>query len=225
VRGAVSEALGVDEGSHYRRVAASLRKDILNGVWRPDTRLKVRDLAAYYGVSPAPVRESLQQLQGEGLVVMEPHRGARVRPIDQPFIINVFDVREALESFLTERFATSASPHQIAALEEIQAQHDEAVQRDDFPAALVLNGRFHLLINGAARNPEALAVIDRHLSLTRALRLETGITQRRMQVVRQEHHILIECFRAGDGPRAHRVSAMHVRSSRDDLIERLNHRL
>ena len=221
----VTPAARHDERSQYRRIAGRLRSDILEGIWRPDTRLKVRDLAAHYGVSPAPVRESLQQLQGEGLVVIEPHRGARVRPIDEAFIINIFDVREALESFLTGRFATSASPHQIAALEELQAQHDEAVERDDFPAAFVLNGRFHLLINSAARNPEALAVIDRHLSLTRALRLDCGMTRRRMRTVQQEHHVLIECFRAADGARAHRVAALHVRSSRDDLIERLGGRL
>jgi DNA-binding GntR family transcriptional regulator len=213
------------ERSQYQRVAARLRTDILEGVWRPDARLKVRDLAAHYGVSPAPVRESLQQLQGEGLVLMEPHRGARVRMIDEALLVNIFDVREALESFLTEKFAASTSPHQIAALEQIQAQHDEAVEREDFPVAFVMNGRFHLLINSAARNPEALGVIDRHLSLTRALRMECGFVLSRMRAVQREHRILIECFKAGDAPGARRAAALHVRSSRDDLIERLGTRL
>ena len=46
----------------------------------------MRDLAAQYGVSTAPIREALQQFQGEGLVVKEPNRGARVRPIDEQLI-------------------------------------------------------------------------------------------------------------------------------------------
>jgi DNA-binding GntR family transcriptional regulator len=209
------------ERSQYQRVAARLRTDIIEGVWRPDARLKVRDLAAHYGVSPAPVRESLQQLQGEGLVLMEPHRGARVRMIDETLLVNIFDVREALESFLTEKFAATTSPHQIAALEQIQAQHDEAVEGEDYQAAFVLNVRFHLLINSAARNPEALAVIDRHLSLTRALRKECGFVLSRMRAVQREHRILIECFKAGDAQGARRTAALHVRSSRDDLLERL----
>src|SRR4051812_2768522 len=71
----------------YVRVANRLRPDIIPGPWRPDARLKIRELAAHYGVSPAPIRESLQQLQGEGLVVMEPNRGARVRPITEQLII------------------------------------------------------------------------------------------------------------------------------------------
>lgn len=207
--------------NQYRRVANRLRADIVAGIWRSDARLKVRALAAHYGVSPAPVRESLQQLQGEGLVVMEPNRGARVRRIDVELVINIFDVREALESFLTAKFAGSASPHQIAALEDLQAQHDAAVEAGDSATAFVLNGRFHLLINGAARNPEALSVIDRHLSLTRALRLECGFTQERMRTTQQEHKKLIDAIHHGDVWAAGRIAALHVRSSRDDLIERL----
>jgi len=207
--------------SQYRRVADQLRADIVEGRWRADARLKVRDLAAHYGVSPAPIRESLQQLQGEGLVVMEPNRGARVRKIDEQQIINIFDVREALESFLTAKFAGDASPHQIATLEALQAEHDAAVEQDDFVAAFPLNARFHRMINSSARNPEALAVIDRHLGLTRALRLEYGFTPSRMRTIQREHHMLLDAIRRGDAPAAGRIAALHVRSSRDDLVERL----
>jgi DNA-binding GntR family transcriptional regulator len=210
-----------DAATLYRRVADRLRADIIEGAWRPDARLKVQDLAAHYGVSPAPIRESLQQLQGEGLVLMEPNRGARVRPIDEQLLINVFDVREALESFLTARFADGASPHQIALLEATQAEHDEAVERRDFHAAFLLNARFHRFINSAARNPEALAVIDRHLGLTRALRVEHGFAPTRMQTIRREHHQLLDAIRRGDAASAGRIAALHVRSSRDDLIGHL----
>jgi DNA-binding GntR family transcriptional regulator len=206
---------------HYRRVADRLRIDIVEGLWRPNARLKVRDLAVHYGVSPAPIRESLQQLQGEGLVVMEPNRGARVRPIDEQLLINVFDVREALESFLTGRFAENASPHQLATLEGLQAEHDAAVEQGDFSAAFALNARFHRLINAAARNPEALSVIDRHLGLTRALRVEYGFTPARMRTIREEHHMLLDAIRRGDGAAARHIAGLHVRSSRDDLVERL----
>lgn len=207
--------------SQYRRVADQLRLDIVEGLWRADARLKVRDLAAHYGVSPAPIRESLQQLQGEGLVVMEPNRGARVRPVDEQLVINIFDVREALKSFLTAKFADNASPHQVATLDGLQAEHDAAVERNDFTSAFALNARFHRFINSAARNPEALGVIDRHLGLTRALRLEYGFTQARMETIRREHHLLLDAIRRGDAATAGRVAALHVRSSRDDLIERL----
>ncbi|MDX3805167.1 GntR family transcriptional regulator [Bosea thiooxidans] len=209
------------EFSQYQRVTGRLRAEIIEGVWRPDARLKVRDLAEHYGVSPAPVREALQVLQGEGLVVLEANRGARVRPIDEQVLINVFDVREALESFLAAKFALGASPHQIAMLKAIQTEHDAAMAREDASAALVLNRRFHDFINTAARNDEAVDVINRHIILTRALTLECGLTQARMTAITEEHHMLIAAFQRGDDALAHRIAASHVRSSRDDLVERL----
>jgi len=218
---------GLDAGiplqaaNQYQRVAGRLRADIIEGIWRPDSRLKVRDLAAHYGIGIAPVREALQLLQGEGLVVLEPNRGARVRPIDEHLLINIFDVREALESFLTARFAAAASPHQIAVLKGMQAEHDAATERDDHAAALALNARFHSFINSAVRNEEAVEVINRHLSLTRALRRECGVSPVRMRTVQQEHHLLLAAIERGDEEQARRIAAAHVRSSRDDLVERL----
>ena len=61
-------------------VYSKIREDIIEGNIPADSRLKIRDLAARYGVSTNPVREALQQLRGEGFVIITPNRGARVRP-------------------------------------------------------------------------------------------------------------------------------------------------
>ncbi len=203
------------------RLVDRLRTDIVEGFWRPDGRLKTRDLAAHYGVSTAPVREALQQLQGEGFVVLEVNRGARVRPIDEQLLIDIYDVREALESFLTAKFTAAVSPHQLSTLRAIQAEHDEVTDRGDGLGAAMLNRRFHQFINDSARNQEASEVINRRHALTRALLMEIGFSPTRMRAVQQEHHALIEAMSRGDEVAARRISALHVRSSRDDLVERL----
>ena len=213
------------ESTQYQRVVSRIRADILGGHWRADARLKVRDLAAQYGVSAAPIREGLQQLQGEGLVVMEPQRGARVRRVDEQLIVNIFDVREALESFLAARFAATASPHLVSMLDDVQAEHDAAIDALDYATAFEVNGRFHRMINGGARNPEAMDIIDRHLRLIRALRMECGFTAQRMRTIRAEHHRLIAAMRRNDAAGAALAAALHVRSSRDDLLSRLGPRL
>jgi DNA-binding GntR family transcriptional regulator len=203
------------------RVVDRLRSDIVEGLWRQDERLRSRDLAAHYGVSTAPIREALQQLQGEGLVVQELNRGARVRPIDEQLLIHVYDVREALESFLTARFTVTASPYQISTIRGMQAEHDAATEAEDCLAAIEVNRRFHKFINDAARNPEASEVINRRLSLTRAIGKECGYSLARTRAVREEHHALIEAIARGDEARAGRLAALHVRSSRDHLVEQL----
>jgi DNA-binding GntR family transcriptional regulator len=207
--------------TRYREVADRMRADILRGDLHPEMRLKLRELAARYGVSVAPIRESLQQLQGEGLVVMQPHRGASVRRIDEAMLINVLDVREAIESFLTMKFAMSVSPHQLAQLEALQGEHDALVQAGDFAAAQSVNARFHRLINAAARNQEALDILDRHLAMTRALRMECGFNPVRMRATQVEHRELLAALREHDAEAARRIAAWHIRSSRDDLLGRL----
>src|SRR5690606_19635884 len=111
------KAVGRDGGTHYARVAARMREDIAKGTLEPEQWLKIRVLSERYGASAAPIREAIQILQGEGLISVEHNRGARVRRIDAQGLIHIFDVREAIESFLTAAFADSASPHQISILE------------------------------------------------------------------------------------------------------------
>ena len=57
-----------------------IRRDIISGQLGANARLKVSELARRYASSTNPVREALQQLRGEGFVIIEPNRGARVRP-------------------------------------------------------------------------------------------------------------------------------------------------
>ena len=73
-------------------VQQRLRNDIVSGALPFGSRLIIEDLATRYGVSHMPIREALRVLHGEGLVVIEPNRGAHVRPIYAGFIEDVFDV-------------------------------------------------------------------------------------------------------------------------------------
>ncbi|MEA1911003.1 MAG: GntR family transcriptional regulator [Spirochaetota bacterium] len=73
----------------YSRVSDNLRMAIVSGEFDPGERLKMADLITRFGTSQMPIREALQQLQGEGLIKIIPHRGAQVITIDQLFIKNI----------------------------------------------------------------------------------------------------------------------------------------
>src|SRR3712207_6602251 len=91
VRNAVpdSREFSHDSGSSiYER----LRDDIIHGRVKANERLKVAELATRMGTSTNPVREALQQLRGEGFVIMTPNRGARVRPIDEDFVRDIAEI-------------------------------------------------------------------------------------------------------------------------------------
>ncbi|RYE61193.1 MAG: GntR family transcriptional regulator, partial [Oxalobacteraceae bacterium] len=98
-----------------------IREDIISGRLEPNERLKIADLATRYGTSTNPVREALQQLRGEDFVVMEPNRGARVRPIDEAFVRDIIEIEVLIEPALTRWFCSIATDADIADLETAQA--------------------------------------------------------------------------------------------------------
>ena len=76
-----------------------LRERIVAGEWPQGTVIVVASVARELGVSAIPVREAMKQLQAEGLVELEPHRGARVTVFDPKKIVEVMSIRGALEGY------------------------------------------------------------------------------------------------------------------------------
>ena len=134
-----------------------IRDDIVSGTLSFGSRLTLEQLASRYSAGHMPIREALRQLQGEGLVVLTPNRGARVRAVDVEFVRNIFDLRMAIAPMLARRAAERIQPEQIAAMEGIEREFEACVDARDFAGALVANRKFHSVINQAANNPEATA--------------------------------------------------------------------
>ena len=87
------------------RVSEELREAILSGEFGPGQRLRTASLAKRFGSSRTPVREALVQLEGEGLVDIEPRRGALVRPFASADLIDLYEVRVLLEPAAAARAA------------------------------------------------------------------------------------------------------------------------
>lgn len=197
-----------------------IREDIISGRLAPNQRLKVAELADRYRTSTNPVREALQQLRGEDFVVMEPNRGARVRPIDENFIRDIIEIEMLIEAALTRWFVTIVNDADIAELEAVQAQI-EALNFADPVAHGKLDTRFHQLIYDRHYNRHAADLWWKHREILRAIsrRIPTSLN-RRVGVIR-EHRELIECIRAQDADGAAAVVARHVEGSGRHIIEQM----
>ncbi len=202
----------------YQRVHEHLRAEIIAGRLASGTRLKIQDLATRYGLSHMPVREALQQLQGEGLVVMAPNRGATVRRMDARFVRNLFGIREALEGYLTRLAAGALAGEDIARLRGIQAELRAAHATRDIQAVVRLNRAFHRTIEAASGNDEAIRLLDLHSDLIGALRTRVGYRPGRVETVLAEHDALVEALAAGDAAAAGAIHDRHIRGARDDIV-------
>ncbi|MBK1793280.1 GntR family transcriptional regulator [Devosia sp. WQ 349] len=206
----------VSHSTIYQRI----RDDIVSGRLAPLARLKIGELAATYGTSTNPVREALQVLRGEGLVTIEPNRGARVVRIDEDFVRDICEIEMLIEPSLTRWFCTIASDPDIAELERIQDQI-EGLNFGDPEKHGQLDTQFHMVIYGRHYNRHAADLWWRHREILRSIARKFPTSLSRRQTVVREHRELIEAIRKQDAEKAAAIVAQHVEGSGRHIIEQM----
>jgi GntR family transcriptional regulator, carbon starvation induced regulator len=191
----------------------------MSGELLPGEKLPGEKLAARWGVSPTPLRESFQRLAGEGLVVIEPQRGARVAPIDAAAAIDVYELR-----ILLDPAALRSSMQAGARDPEYAAEVTEAHRRLESRHRTVMSAHdahrtFHLAL--VSRCPNSLLLQQVGQLLDRSQRyhvLSTGTARRGDPT--DEHRALMNAVVEGRVRAAVSVLTDHLRSTRDAIVDR-----
>ena len=202
-------------------IGLRIRDDIVAGDLQFGARITIDALATRYGVSHMPVREALRELQGEGLVVIEPNRGARVRTIDARFVENLFEIRTALEVMMVRRAAQRATAGDIAELRAIEDLLERHIGSADHAAVVAENRRFHQTINRIADNVDALPIVDKHWMLLAALWRNFGYGAARFAGVANDHRHLIAALEAHDQEAASLIMGAHATKAKLELLARI----
>lgn len=198
----------------YGRLQQLLREEILDGRIPAGSRLKVSDIIARFGTSTNPAREALQGLEGEGLVIITPNRGARVRLVNEDLMRNIFDIRSLLEPYIVRTFAEFATNEDIAAITAIQTLCQAAADAGDYPTFHIQNNRFHDYMTERHFNVEAVRIIKMHSAWVRALSAKHPLPPAHMKRSSSEHWQIIEAIRNGDSDEAGRIITEHMGRSR-----------
>lgn len=170
----------------------TIRRAILRCEAQPGERLVIEDIAQRLKVSSIPVREALQLLQSEGLVVMVPHVGATVAPLSRESIIELFTITEGLQIVAARTAAERGTAEEFRTLERLVVDMDDAVREGRLEAWSELNTQFHVAIAEMARLPLLLQmtvqVFDRW-DRTRRYFFRSVLTMR-MPSAQAEHHAI-----------------------------------
>ncbi|WP_175718441.1 GntR family transcriptional regulator [Burkholderia anthina] len=203
------------------KIQQKIRDDIVAGRLPFGARVTIAELATRYNVSTMPIREALRALQGEGLLTIEPNRGARIRTVDHTFVSNIFDIRGALEVLLVRRVVEHVTRADLLALEEIQNRYERCIENHDFEEAVLVNREFHTRLNSIAQNPDAVELLDRHWFLIAALwhRFENG--PERFSGELEDHRHIIKALAARDVDAAATLMGAHVVRARHILLGRM----
>ena len=205
----------------YARVRERLREEIVSGELPHGSRLKITELSQRYGVSSMPIREALQKLEGEGLVIIEANRGARVRNVDERFVDNMYDIRAAIDSMLVRRAVERLDENDLKFLWQTQKDYEEAAENGDFKDLLRCNKVLHVHLHTLADNPEACTIIEHPWGLVDCLRLQYGYGPDRMAMAISEHRELFAAVAGRDIDRAEKVAREHTLNAKVDLIEQM----
>jgi DNA-binding GntR family transcriptional regulator len=206
-------------GTGYGRVGDAIRQRIIDGQYQPGTRLKINELCTYFGISSNPVREALQQLQGEGLVVILPNKGATVRPVDEDLIRHIYDIGAGIDGILARRCAKVATKEQVEKLRQMQLKMESFDDEGDEVRRGRMNGDFHSELALISGNLEAYEIRKKHHILIGVIRLKYGHAPGRFEEVKVEHWAMINAIAACD-PEAAEAAARHhcLRSCEDALL-------
>lgn len=205
----------------YDRITELLRSDIASGRLAPNERLKAPEIAKRFGVSPSPVREALQKLQSEGLVVLKPNQGAMVREITAVEFAHISRVRLAVEMMQARLCAEIRTSEIVKSLKAAAEAFEEAVKKGDVARRLQANQAFHRAIIGCDSNAWAQEIVDRSYSITAALRRIYAQSDERMQSAVAEHYAIIDAIEAQDPETAAQLMQEHASVTINDILTKL----
>jgi DNA-binding GntR family transcriptional regulator len=200
-----------------------LRHGILSLKYRPGDYLNIDDLARRHGISPIPVREAVARLVAERLVVVRPHVGAEVAPLDDTSVREIFALLGGLETSAVGDIVARATVGDIVALRGIHAEMEQLSLPDDLASWDRANAAFHLKLASIAQLPsvsEHLGVVFDHWDRARKFFFEIA-PRRDAGKAQREHLAMIGALETGDADRLHLLLHQHNERARQVYLKLL----
>lgn len=199
------------------RIVDALRRNILEGVLPPGLQVRQEALAEQFGVSRVPVREALRQLEAEGLIHTELHKGAFVSTLSIEEVIEMLDIRVGLElralKLALPNFGRQDAVEAKRILERYDGSEDPREWRD-------LNLAFHLALYRPCNRPRLVKMIeDLVLGTHRFLRTYISALVGRDKP-QSEHYRLLELCVAGNATGALKLLEAHIERTKAALQQR-----
>lgn len=181
-------------------VIASIRDRIAHGLLRPGDQVRQQPLADELGVSVVPVREALNALQAEGLLVYQPHRGYFVAQFDLDDLEEAYTIRGLLEDEAVARGVPELRADDLAELEESLATMRRIDERAplDVAAFTAANRSFQFVIFDAAGMPRLLNLIRVLWDTTAAYRALLIADETQRGLLLAESALALAAAKAGD---------------------------
>jgi DNA-binding GntR family transcriptional regulator len=208
---------GLFQTRKFSDIAGGVIRDrIMSGDLPGGSRLNEVALAEELRISRPPIREALRVLSGEGLVEFVPGRGAFVVNPDREAIVQLGEIRLALEKTAARCAAERADATDRVALQQVM-EHTEA-QLTDPSSPYPHHIEFHAALSGASHNPRLGQVLNEVIRQMRLASIQSNEDPRRAHEVLQEHHTITAAVLRGDPDAAEAAMADHITATTQAIV-------
>ncbi|HBI83224.1 MAG TPA: GntR family transcriptional regulator [Alcaligenaceae bacterium] len=207
-------------GETVDNIVSLIKDQILDGRLAPGQRLISTDLVEQLGVSRGPLREAFRQLDAEGLIDVEPNRGAIVRRLGADEVKNLYEIRIALEGFAARLAAEKINEGDNRAFLEDVLHRGRRHRKDPVFSAFVNDNReFHQAIVHLCGNPELGKLIDKYQQPVFMIQLRQIIgTSQVIAHALDEHEKIAEGILSGSPEAAYLAMREHLIHSSEQIL-------
>lgn len=203
------------------QVFMQLQAAIIRGELPPGSKISEQELANTYGISRGPLREALNRLEGQKLLVRSPHVGARVVSLGKRELAELYDVRAELEGMACRLAATRMNEQDIDGLYALLHTHEQDKQ---FQAGITYYEQdgdfdFHYRIISASGNHTLQQMLCNELyQLVRMYRIRFASIPKRPQAALAEHYRIVDALANQDSELAELLMRRHIEGSKHNML-------
>ena len=200
------------------RAYSSIKDYVLSGEMDENSRLTEEFLASQLGISKSPIREALNRLESEGLIRIEPRKGAYLRRLSLEEVADLYDLREALETHVVRTARPTAAS--LGRLRQSLDRQRAYLAANDRARYIEEDVAFHSELAQATHNAQLCSVlrnIQNQIWLSRRRTYDLSSAQ-----APDRHQAILDALEAGDRERAVAEMRTHIQNVRQRLLDFLN---
>jgi DNA-binding GntR family transcriptional regulator len=198
----------------------SIKVYILEGRLNENSRLTEEFLSTQLGISKSPIREALNRLEAEGLIRIEPRKGAYLRRLSHEEVVDLYDLREALEAHVVR--TANLTPAVLVELRQSLERQRAFLKANDRPHYIEEDVHFHAELAQATGNAHLCAVLEN-------VQNQIWISRRNSYDLSSStapnfHETIVETLEANDREKAETAMREHIQTVKARLLEFLERR-
>lgn len=199
-------------------VYEELKMQILTGKIVPGTRMMEVELAEDMGVSRTPIREAIRKLEKDGLVTIEPRKGAYASQISTDDMVDILEVRQNMEGLAAFFAASRMRPEQLHVLREVEEAYNKAVEEGNTADMIRYDSKFHRLIVESSNNKTLIKMVEQLQEMVLRFRYIYYDDFKRAEKMPEEHQMIVDAIAKNNSEAARDAADLHIDRLKDLVI-------